>query len=187
MSREVATRRIERLWAAKIRFLERLERHVGSRADAEDVLHTALLQVIAKGDTLRDEERLVPWFERTLRRAVVDHHRRRAAIARAEQRAAAEVPEAVGLEVDEALSRAVCSCVVEVLETLRPAQAELLRRIELRGESLEAVARREGITANAAGVRLHRARRALRRALDEFCRLCPEHGHVDCGCAHPRV
>jgi RNA polymerase sigma-70 factor (ECF subfamily) len=187
MSRDVITGRIERLWAAKTRFLEWLERRVGSRADAEDVLHTGLLQVVAKAGTLRDEERLVPWFEQILRHALVDHHRRRAAIVRAEQRAATETPEAVGLEVDEALSRAICTCVVEVLETLRPAQAELLRRIELEGESLDAIARQQGITANAAAVRLHRARRALRRALDGFCRLCAEHGHLDCECPHQGV
>jgi RNA polymerase sigma-70 factor (ECF subfamily) len=173
---------VERLWAAKTRFLEFLEERLSSRADAEDVLQTALLQVVAKADTLRDEERLVPWFAAILRNALVDHGRRRSALERAERRAAGEAPTVVAPQLEEALAGAVCTCLHDVLATLPASQAALLRRIELEGESLAAAAGRLGITRNNATVRLHRARRALHRALQDFCRLCADHGHLDCHC-----
>ena len=48
---------------------------------------------------------------------------------------------------------------------------------------LVAFAASAGITPNNAGVRLHRARRALRRQTLAFCRACAEHGCLDCSCA----
>ena len=64
------------------RFLAFLERRVGSRAVAEDILQSAFVRGIEKGDTIRDAESSVAWFYRLLRNAVVDHWRRRGAAGR---------------------------------------------------------------------------------------------------------
>lgn len=183
MSAEPTVERIEALLRGKRAFLRFLERRVGSWADADDLLQSALLKVVARGESLRDEERLIPWFYQVLRREIADHYRRRAAAARMEGRLAEEP---VGR--DEELFRATCECVGDLLPALKPEYADLLQRVELQEEPLREAARRLGITPNNATVRLHRARRALGDALRDTCRLCAEHGCLDCTCSrNPRA
>src|SRR6188508_1542448 len=57
-------------------FLRFLERRVGRKDLAEDILQDAFARGLDKLATLRDGEAAVPWFYRTLRNAVIDHHRR---------------------------------------------------------------------------------------------------------------
>lgn len=175
--------RIDRLVQAKAQFLGFLERRLGRRADAEDLLQTAYLRLLEQGDTVRDEDRLVPWFYQVLRNLLVDHYRRRGAGVRAEGRLLAEAPteEVPG----EELFRATCACVNDLLPTLPSRSAEMIRRVELDGQPVQQVARDLGITANNASVSLHRARRALRQALRATCGVCTEHGCLDCACRRP--
>ena len=76
----------------------------------------------------------------------------------------------------------VCACVASLAETLKPEYAVALRRVEVDGATLRAFAEEQGIYANDAGVRLHRARLALRRQVARSCGTCATHGCVDCHC-----
>ena len=58
-------------------FLRYLERRVGERALAEDILQDAFAKVIAAPQGTPTEEGIIPWFYRSLRNAVVDQVRRR--------------------------------------------------------------------------------------------------------------
>ncbi|MGH7821909.1 MAG: hypothetical protein ACREQ9_19275 [Candidatus Binatia bacterium] len=58
----------------------------------------------------------------------------------------------------------------------------MLRRVDLDERSLAGAADALGITTNNAAVRLHRARRALRRQLERSCGTCAEHACLDCRC-----
>ena len=58
-------------------FLAFLQKRVGSRADAEDILQDAFVRGLARAADIRDGERAVAWFYRLLRNAVVDHWRAR--------------------------------------------------------------------------------------------------------------
>jgi RNA polymerase sigma factor (sigma-70 family) len=181
MNDETLANRVDVLVQGKTRFLRFLERRMGSRADAEDVLQAAFLRLVSQKDSLRDEEKLVPWFYQLLRNLVVDHYRHRDALARLESSVAAEA-EATTAGADEALFEAVCACVNDLIPALKTEQAELVRRVELGGEPLHQVAGDLRITPNNASVRLHRARRALREALQDTCGACADHGCLDCGC-----
>jgi DNA-directed RNA polymerase specialized sigma24 family protein len=76
----------------------------------------------------------------------------------------------------------VCACVMSLLETLKPEYQTALRRVELDGASVRSYAEEAGITPGNAGVRLHRAREALRNQVVRCCGACLEHGCFDCGC-----
>jgi transposase-like protein len=52
----------------------------------------------------------------------------------------------------------------------------------LAGQSRVAVARQLGLTPNNLAVRLHRARQALRKRLEQTCETCPTHGFQSCAC-----
>ena len=82
----------------------------------------------------------------------------------------------------DAMKPTVCACPERLFPTIRPAYAELLRRLDLPGESLDVVARDLTLTKNNLTVRLHRARQALRAALEASCGLCAEPGCLHCTC-----
>ena len=172
---------IEQLVRGHARFLAFLQRRVSSRAIAEDILQEAFARALARGESLRDGESAVAWFYRLLRNALVDHYRRAGAAARALEAVASEAAVQSGAG-DEELMRTVCQCVNDLVGTLKPEYAEAIRSVDLKEESVGAYAEHAGITANNAGVRLHRAREALMRSLVRCCGTCATHGCLDCTC-----
>lgn len=162
------------------RFLQFLERRVGDRAAAEEILQAAFVRGLERAGEIRDEERAVAWFYRLLRNAVVDHYRSRGSERRGLERLAGELADAV--EPPPELAAELCACFVPLLDVLKPEYAEILRRVDLGGARPAEFARETGISANYAMVRLHRARQALRSALESSCRTCADHGCLDCSC-----
>lgn len=167
------------------RFLAFLRPRVGSREVAEEILQAALVKGIEKSGTIRDDETVVAWFYRVLRNALVDHYRHQDAERRGHDRYASEHREGAA-EFETALEGAVCACMGELIPTLKPEYAEVLRRVELEGASVSDVAVELGVTANNAAVRLHRAREALRKRLEQTCGTCTEHGCLECTCKPDR-
>lgn len=163
------------------RFLAFLERRVGSREAAEDILQEAFVRSLDRGDTVRDAEAIIPWFYRLLRNAVIDHYRRRGAEDRALAYAAGTADTSTP-GPDEALHEEICACVTALVETLKPEYAAAIKRVDLEGATVTAFAKEAGITANNAGVRLHRAHDALRRRVVQSCGTCATHGCLDCSC-----
>jgi RNA polymerase sigma factor (sigma-70 family) len=161
------------------RFLAFVEKRVGDRALAEDILQDAFVRAIGKAEDVPDDA-LVPWFYATLRNAVIDRYRRGASRGRALEAFAQELERT--RESGSDLDREICACVTRVAETLKPEYAEALARVEIGGASLKDFASETGLTPNNAGVRVHRARQALKARLKESCGLCAEHGCVDCTC-----
>ena len=170
----------ERLAGNHRQFLGFLERRVGDRALAEDILQDAFVRTIDKGDGIRDESSAVAWFYRTLRNAVIDHYRRSGTRNRALEAFAAEMKEATapppGLAAD------LCACVSEIAATLKPEYASAIQRVDVDELPVQKFAAEAGITANNAGVRLLRAREALRKQVKASCGTCAEHGCVECHC-----
>ena len=168
------------------RFLGFLERRVGSREVAEDILHDSFLRGLRRADTIGDVESVIAWFYRVLRNAVIDHHRSRGAEKRAHDRVLATA-ESAEPPFDEQLMQQVCGCVEDLVGTLKPSYAQALRRIELDGVAVQTFADEAGITPNNASVRLHRAREALRHQVIRTFGTCGVHGCVDCACRDPAV
>jgi len=81
------------------------------------------------------------------------------------------------------IEAAVCECMNGLLPTLKETYAELIRRIDLGGETISEVARDLGVTENNLTVRLHRARQALKTSLERTCGTCTEHGCLNCTCS----
>ena len=162
------------------RFLSFVEQRVESRDAAEEILQAAFAKAVEKRGDVRDAEASVAWFFRLLRNALVDHYRRRAARDRALEALAAEA--ARDFVLDDELHREVCGCFEDLMPTLKPEYAHIIRAVDLEGRPVVEVAEALGITSNHAGVRLHRARKALRSRLERACATCAEHGCLDCTC-----
>ncbi len=172
--------RLERVLVAQhARFLDLLRRRAGGTADAEEILHAAYARALERGLPEADDEGLVAWFLRVLRNAWIDQGRRRAAERRALEREAVERAADVALPE---LRAAVCACLHDLLPGLAPEHADVVRQVDLEERRVADVARAAGITANAASVRLHRARRALKDQLVRACGACAAHGCLECTC-----
>lgn len=170
------------LLAEHERFARFLRRRLRSSADAEDVLQTAYTNALTRGAGPGDRTRAVTWFFRVLRRALIDHLRREEAGRRRLARRGASPTLSAGDEA--ALRSAACDCVSALLGSLRPDQADLLRRVELDGDSVSSVARSLGAATGAVAVRVHRARKALAQRLRGVCGACSTHGCARCTCRH---
>ncbi len=165
-------------------FLGFLERRVGDRALAEDILQDAFIRGLDKLDTVRDRESAIAWFYRLLRNAVIDHLRQVAAGDRRLAALASELEVEAGAAAD--VRDAVCRCVGDLAATLKPEYAAALRRIEIDGMGVKDYALEAGISSANAAVRVFRARAALRKQVMRSCGTCAEHGCLDCTCARCR-
>lgn len=161
-------------------FLRYLERRVGDRALAEDILQDAFAKVVEQPEQAPTDEAIVPWFYRTLRNAAVDKFRRRGAADRAYEAFARE------LETHEApstdMETEICACVSRLAATLKPEYAEALQAIEVTGTAVKAYAEQKGLSSSNAAVRVFRAREALKKRVIESCGACAEHGCLNCTC-----
>ncbi len=160
-------------------FLAFLERRVESRAAAEDILQAAFARGLERGAGVQDEN-VVAWFYRVLRNSVIDHYRHRSASARALEAWGREFSEIQ--EPDAALRQEICQCVSGLLADLKPEYRDALRVVDLEDGKLSELAEQSGISAENAAVRVHRARKALRRKVEQACGTCAEHGCFDCQC-----
>jgi RNA polymerase sigma-70 factor (ECF subfamily) len=157
-------------------FLAFVQRRVGSRDVAEEILQDAFVRNVDKVDTIR--ETAIGWFYRVLRNAIADHYRRAAAQDRKLEGLAREQT----AREDDELQKVVCKCVAELATTLKPEYAGALKRVEVDGVSVKDYADEVGISSNNAGVRIFRAREALRKQVIRACGTCADHGCLDCTC-----
>lgn len=122
----------------------------------------------------------MPWFYRTLRNAAIDQFRRRGAAERAHEAFARE------LETHESpapeLTAEICACVTRLAARLKPEYAEALQAIDVGGIPVKTFAAERGLTPGHAGVRVFRAREALKKRVAESCGTCAEHGCLNCTC-----
>ncbi len=169
---------IDQLVANHREFLAFVERRIGNRALAEEILQDAFVRSLDRGDEIRDS--VVGWFYRVLRNAVIDRQRRQAVADRRLDQFAAELESSS--DGGEELAGVVCRCVGQLADTLKPEYADALRRIEVEGVAVKDYADAAGISASNAGVRIFRARDALRKQVARSCGTCADHGCLDCSC-----
>lgn len=166
------------------RFRAYLSRRLESNAFVDELLQQSLLKAVEAAPELREPERVIPWFYRVLRNALIDHYRSRSTEQKRDESLLKEL-ESSGNDRSAAadeLRSAICQCLAGLLPTLNPAYADLLRQIDLEEKAPEAVAGELGITLNNLWVKLHRARQALRKSLERSCGACSEHACLDCTC-----
>jgi len=161
-------------------FLRFLERRVGDRGLAEDILQDAFAKVVDHPEQAPNDEAIVPWFYRTLRNAAIDQFRRRGAADRALAAFAREL-ETSATPADD-LNAEICACVSRLSATLKPEYAEALQAIDVNETPVNVFASRHGLSPGNAGVRVFRARQALRKRVAESCGTCAEHGCLSCSC-----
>ena len=162
------------------KFLGFVERRIGNREIAEEIIQNAFVKTIEKGCHIQDGEGAVTWFYRLLRNAMIDYFRR----ANVETNAWTKMgdQDSDHVEIDQELQEAICACINDLIPTIKDDYSILIEKIDLEGESIAKVSKELNMTANNTMVKLHRARQALKRQLERSCGTCATHGCLDCGC-----
>jgi RNA polymerase sigma-70 factor (ECF subfamily) len=151
-------------------FLHYLERRVGDPALAEDILQDAFVKVMERPEQAPADEGIVPWFYRTLRNAAIDRFRRQGTATRAIEAFARELDQHE--TPTQEMQGEICACVSRLATTLKPEYAEALQEIDVQGVAVKSFAAGHQISASNAGVRVFRAREALKKRVTESCGTC---------------
>jgi RNA polymerase sigma-70 factor (ECF subfamily) len=170
----------DQLVAQRRQFLAFVQRRVSDSGLAEDILQSAYLRAFEHRDDFKPDESAIAWFYRLLRNAVIDSYRRHAVKDKALEAFTRELESSVQASAD--LQNQICACLHGILDGLKPEYAEVLRAVDLGEQRVQDFAAEHNISASNAGVRIHRARAALRKQLVKTCATCAEHGCIDCTC-----
>jgi RNA polymerase sigma-70 factor (ECF subfamily) len=170
---------VKKLSGERVRFVRLVRMRVQTDADADDIVQNALLRASQRSGSLQSSAQALAWFYRILRNAVADHHRAR----RADPMRSPSAVELEDIPGAEATEHAACTCGLRLLEQLRPAYADVLRRVDRDGEDPGVVAAALGVSLSNLYVRLHRARRALHEDVRHYCGVTSIAPCLDCGCA----
>jgi RNA polymerase sigma-70 factor (ECF subfamily) len=165
-------------------FLRYLERRVGNRELAEDILQDAFVKLVDHSDQAPRDGSIVPWFYRALRNAAIDRFRRRDAAGRALEAFARELETHAAPDLE--IHAEICACIGRLATTLKPEYADALQAVDVQGMAVKAFATERGLSPGNGGVRLFRAREALKKRVTESCGTCAEHGCRDCTCRSSR-
>jgi RNA polymerase sigma factor (sigma-70 family) len=161
-------------------FLNFVRKRVNDPELAADIVQDSFLKAIRSERDIRPGENVTAWFYRILRNTLIDTFRKSGANARKLDAFTAEIDSPQTLADEHQL---VCQCFEKLLPTLKPNYASVLREIDLRGASVREAAIKRNRSENATRVLLQRAREKLRARLEQTCKLCAEHGCLDCTCA----
>jgi RNA polymerase sigma-70 factor (ECF subfamily) len=149
------------------RYLERL---VGDRSTADDLLQDTLLKIARALPSFEGRSSVKTWAFTIATRVATDHFRRPQNRARMididETAPTLDAETDQNLVVDE-----MNSCVREVIESLPEDYRTALVLHDLEGQTAAQVAGIAGCSVPTAKIRIHRARRRLKEALDQECRF----------------
>jgi RNA polymerase sigma-70 factor (ECF subfamily) len=175
---------IQQLLGHESAFRVFLRRRVGDETLAEDLLQQSIVRAVQSHHSVRNDESVVAWFYTIIRHTLIDYYRSKGADARRNEAFLQELTlsgDDKEPPLDE-VKATVCTCLHRLLPKLRSNYAELIRRIDLEGESPTRVAEELKISPSNLTVRLHRARQALRASLEQSCGVCSTHGCLNCTC-----
>lgn len=180
------------------RYRTKIHRHIRSlvrdRSEAEDLTQETLLRAHEQLATLRDPGALGVWLYRIATRVCYDHLRRAASPPAPDDRRDDEGPGGAeeripdgGPDLDQLVDNAAMSaCGERLLDTLPDAYRAVLLLHDLQGLTGVEIARLMRCTPGSVKIRLHRARRRFREALERECELYRDQRGVLVGSPKPR-
>jgi RNA polymerase sigma factor (sigma-70 family) len=134
-------------------------------AAADDVVQTFALKAIERANQIRDLRAVRAWLRRSFTTTLIDYCRRRTVRRQREVSFDIELHDRLYSTAGD-LAADPTQSVVAVLSNLKSDYADAIYRLDLLDQPKEAVAADLGITLNNLTVRVHRARRAFRAAIE---------------------
>lgn len=152
-------------------FLTRLRafirRRVNSDADADDLLQDVLAKLVERSGSV-SEESVPAWLFTVARRAIIDWYRARSVTN------INDVDLARSEESEDNASSELAQCLAPMLTLLDEEDQELLRRVDMNGQSQADIARETGVAVSTVKSRTQRARAKLYAALTDCCSVATD-------------
>jgi RNA polymerase sigma-70 factor (ECF subfamily) len=178
------------IWAElHSRLLGYIDRRVGNRDDAKDVLQDVFVRIQANASKLADVESVTGWVYHITRNAIADHHRARTKtgavrIEPVDPASVADTATATATEADEIESEAgreLARCIRPLLHRLPEPYRKAVARTDLEGASQQKAAEEAGVSLSGMKSRVQRGRAKLKEALLDCCsvELDPRRGVLD--------
>lgn len=142
------------------RLLAFLKPRVAADRSAESALRAAYAAGYEKSGELKETEKVISWFTGLLQGLLANRK-------------------------DRDLEPIVRDCVSELVKTLKPEYADVIKKAELQDKTIKDLAHHERTSPNVISMRLHRARESLKKKLLQTCGACATHGRMDCSCLRP--
>lgn len=158
------------------RYLERL---VGDRATADDLLQETLLKIARALPEFEGRSSVKTWAFTIATRVATDHFRKPHSRARTIEIDDTEIPLVTDAEIDQRLViDEMNTCVRGVIDSLPEDYRTALVLHDLEGQTAAQVGDIVGCSIATAKIRIHRARRRLKQALDQECRFYRDEHNV---------
>ena len=163
-------------------FQTSLHTYVSRRVEAgavEDVVGDILLLLARHQDRLAIADEPIAWVFRVAANAIADHHRRRAAEARALTQYAAEIEQHSGASGHASHAAEIAACLTPVIRNLPQPYAEALLLTDIAGLNQSEAAARLGLSTSGMKSRVQRGRSKLKQAILRCCTIALDcHGEV---------
>ncbi len=170
--------------ALRTRLLDYVRSRVRTSDDAEDVVQDILVRVWQRQDTLKSEERILPWLYTIARNAVTDYWRRSKPGRTVGFSEEWDVSEELGTSMDAQVHvdadgnpedasayAALSNCLLPFLEDLPEDWRMAVEMTEFQGLTQAEMGERLGLSTSGAKSRVQRARKRLKDDLLSCCRV----------------
>ncbi len=136
---------------------------VANPSDADDLLQDILIKIYQNLDSLKSVHSLESWLFQIARNTIIDYYRREKKYNRVQ-------PEEFWYDDTDTNAKHILEkCVVPFIEALPTNQRDLLRAIDLEGQSQKEYAVLQGIPYSTLKSRVKKAREALRSLFENCC------------------
>ena len=166
-------------------FQTSLRAYVSRRVEAgavEDVVGDILLLLVRHRDRLAVADEPAAWVFRVAANAITDHHRRRAAEARALTQYAAEIDQNGSAFGDASNAAEIAACLTPVIRNLPEPYAKALLLTDIAGLNQTEAAAHLGLSTSGMKSRVQRGRSKLKQAILRCCAVALDcrGGVIDC-------
>ncbi|WP_415899499.1 RNA polymerase sigma factor SigZ [Neptuniibacter sp. QD48_11] len=164
---------IESIWQQYSQHLRAfLLTKVSNPDDVEDLLQEILLKTHQQISSLKAQDKLKPWLFKIATNKVIDFYRQQGR----------EIPDEVieqWYTDEQSTEHELSACILPFINALPSKDADLLRAIDIEGQSQKGYATELGVNYSALKSRVQRARVQLRHLFEECCTLeFDRHGKV---------
>lgn len=149
----------------------RLHAYVARRVtptDADDIVQSVMVKLLERRSEI-EADSVRAWLFTVTRNAVAEHYRQRRPTVDLDA-----IPDLAEIDLSDAAERtirALSDCLEPMLGALTESDADLLRKVDLEGESQIALAATLGVPLSTLKSRVQRARTKLRATFDACCKI----------------
>ncbi|MFA9457403.1 RNA polymerase sigma factor SigZ [Halalkalibacter sp. AB-rgal2] len=158
---------IERLW---LQFHEPLKKFVTQRvsdpANAEDIIQEVFMKITAHINTVKDEEKILPWIYKLTRNTIIDYYRK--------QKPSTKLPDQIevhDVSTDPNFNSELAMCITPMINQLPAIYKEAIKLTQLDGMSQKKLSEHLGLSFSGAKSRVQRGKKNLKKILTNCCHI----------------